>query len=220
MATPVVFDLDGTLIDSREDLALAANRLLADLHQPPLPLADIVAMVGDGAAVLVRRVLAARGLAPDTPDALPRFLAFYDACLLDHTVPYEGTLAMLEQLRRRCRLAVLTNKPAGPTARILDGLGLSPFFDLVVGGDSPLGRKPDPAGLLHIVRALGGEPETAVMVGDSSVDMETAVRAGTRLVLARFGFGYPTAAAAGLTPDVLLLDHPVDLPKMLEVMGG
>lgn len=215
MLSLVVFDLDGTLIDSREDLALAANQLLADLDRPPLPQADIAAMVGEGAAVLVRRVLSARALAPDMPDALERFLAFYDSCLLDHTRPYEGTAAMLEALRGRYRLAVLTNKPARPTRRILDGLGLTRSFDEVVGGDSPHGRKPEPAGLLHIIETLGASAATTLMVGDSSIDMETARRAGTYAALARFGFGYPSAAAAGLPPDVLLLDRPSDLPERL-----
>ena len=111
----VVFDLDGTLIDSSADLANAVNALLSDLRVGPLPDPQIVSMVGEGAAVLVRRALAASGLDPQTPGALDRFLAHYNAHLLDYTRPYQGTTETLQDLSARMPLAVLTNKPAGAT---------------------------------------------------------------------------------------------------------
>src|SRR3954468_8526450 len=104
-------------------------------------------MVGEGAAVLVSRLMAARGLTPDPAEALARFLALYDERLLVHTRPYAGIPQALDQLRRRARLAVLTSKPAAATERILEGLGLRTSFEWAIGGDTPLGRKPAPAGL-------------------------------------------------------------------------
>ena len=186
----VVFDLDGTLVDSHQDLATAANRLVLELGGTGVSEAAVVKMVGEGAAVLVRRALTAAGLDPETPGALDRFLAIYDACLLDQTRPYGGTIEALEQLALQARLAVLTNKPSHATLRVLDGLGLSRFFDPIVGGDTPFGRKPDPAGLRHIVEAAGTSPASTMMVGDSPVDRQTARRAGTAICLVRYGFGF------------------------------
>jgi phosphoglycolate phosphatase len=186
----VVFDLDGTLVDSHKDLAKAANLLVRELGGGVITEEAVVRMVGEGAAVLVRRALIASGLAPETPGALERFLALYDTCLLDQTLPYPGMVDALERLAPRFRLAVLTNKPTRATTTILEGLNLSRFFRIVVGGDTSLGRKPDPAGLLHIVNASGASPETTMLVGDSPVDRQTARNAGTSGCLARFGFGY------------------------------
>ena len=212
----VVFDLDGTLVDSHQDLAAAANTLVTGLGGTPLTDGQVVAMVGEGAAVLVRRALSAAGLAPDTAGALDRFLAIYDGCLLERTRPYPGTVDTLTALRRRHRLGVLTNKPARATQRILDGLDLSPFFDIVVGGDSPFGRKPDPAGLLHIVRRCGASPAATLMVGDSPVDRETARRAGTGICLARFGFGY-TFREEDLDGTEIIVDDPSDVARLMEL---
>ncbi|MEO7271363.1 MAG: HAD-IA family hydrolase [Vicinamibacterales bacterium] len=186
----VVFDLDGTLVDSHQDLAFAANALVVELGGAGVSEAAVVKMVGEGAAVLVRRALTASGLDPEMPGALDRFLAIYDGCLLDRTRPYPGTVEMLDQLAPMARLAVLTNKPAHATARMLDGLELSRFFDPIVGGDTPFGRKPNPAGLHHIVTATGASPATTIMVGDSPVDRQTARNAGTGICLVRYGFGF------------------------------
>lgn len=186
----VVFDLDGTLVDSRRDLADAANAMVRERGGTPLSEAAVGDMVGDGAGVLVARALAAAGL-DDSPDlSLPRFLELYDERLLAHTRPYDGIVGMLEELHGRMPLAVLTNKPQAATDRLLEGLGLSRFFGAVVGGDTPLGRKPDPAGLLDLARRAGVEPASTVLVGDSPVDLATARRAGTRIVLVSYGFGF------------------------------
>ena len=139
--------------------------------------------------MLVRRALERAALDPDTPGALNRFLEIYDRRLMDHTVPYPGMHETLASLARCGPLAVLTNKPLGPSHRILEALGLRGFFVEVIGGDSPHGRKPKPAGLL----ALAGLAPTSgsVMVGDSPIDAATGAR-GQRLcpfVFARFGFG-------------------------------
>jgi phosphoglycolate phosphatase len=206
----IVFDLDGTLVDSHRDLAKAANGLLFELGGAPVSEAEVVRMVGEGAAVLVRRALTASGLDPDTPGALDRFLAIYDGCLLDDTKPYPGTLEMLEHLTGRYRLAILTNKPARATARVVDGLSLARFFDPVVGGDTPFGRKPDPAGLRHVIEAAGTSPAKTMMVGDSPVDRLTALAAGTAICLARFGFGY-TFGPGDLDGTEAIIDAPGEL---------
>ena len=133
----VVFDLDGTLIDSRRDLADSANALLVELGAAPLDLDAVTAMVGEGAAVLVRRALAASERAADTPGALERFLAHYDQRLTAHTRPYAGITEALEELRSHgMALAVLTNKPRALSAEILERLDLARWFFQVIGGDT------------------------------------------------------------------------------------
>ena len=146
MIALVVFDLDGTLVDSHRDLAEATNALLAELGAAPLSHDVVTSLVGEGAAVLVRRALERAGLDPDTPDALERFLSHYDARLLDTTRPYAGMVETVSALRATCRLAVLTNKPERPTMRILEGLQMDALFSDAIGGDSPHGRKPRPRG--------------------------------------------------------------------------
>jgi phosphoglycolate phosphatase len=188
----VVFDLDGTLVDSHRDLADSANAMLMELGAEPIPADEITAMVGDGAAMLVRRVLKRGGLgAADVRDALERFLARYDERLLATTRPYDGMVETLEALSSQGRrLAVLTNKPHRATLRILEGLALAGLFTDVIGGDTAYGRKPDPAGLLALVANAGVPPANTVFVGDSAVDLATARAAGTAICLARYGFGF------------------------------
>jgi phosphoglycolate phosphatase len=171
-------------------------------------------MVGEGAGLLVRRALAAAGLDPDTPGALDRFLSHYDLRLLEHTAPYEGTVEVLERLGEAAPLSVLTNKPQRPTERILEALRLRRYFGEAVGGDTPFGRKPDPAGLLHLAAAAGATPEHTLMVGDSPIDLQTARNAGTRICLVRYGFGY-RFADADFRGDELFADRPADLLTMI-----
>jgi phosphoglycolate phosphatase len=187
----IVFDLDGTLIDSRRDLSDAANALLESCGAGPLAEEQIGRMVGDGAATLVARVFEAVGLMPPA-DALEQFLSLYDQRLLDHTRPYPGMAEVLEVLRLRASLAVLTNKPLASTRRILAGLDLARHFaeEAVVGGDGPFARKPDPAGLRHLIAGAKVAPESALLVGDSIIDWRTARAALTPICLARYGFGY------------------------------
>jgi phosphoglycolate phosphatase len=210
----VVFDLDGTLVDSSTDLADAVNTLLGELGVNRLPDREIVSMVGEGAAVLVRRALAASGLDPQTPGALDRFLVHYNAHLLDHTRPYPGMVETLQQLAAHMPLAVLTNKPADATTRVLDGLGLQQYFRETIGGDTPFGRKPSPAGLLHLAGVVDAPLAATLLVGDSPVDLATARHAETRICLARYGFGY-RFAPADFRGDETFIDAPVDLVDML-----
>ncbi|MGE0864439.1 MAG: HAD-IA family hydrolase [Vicinamibacterales bacterium] len=211
----IIFDLDGTLIDSARDLGEAASELVQGFGGPPLSVAQVVTMVGDGAPVLVRRALEQSGLAPDTPGALERFLQIYDRRLMDHTVAYPGIREELARAVHRGPLAVLTNKPLGPAIGLLEALGLRGFFSRIIGGDGEYGRKPDPAGL-HALRALApGEP--VVMVGDSPADAQVAEAAACPFVFARYGFG---AAKCGgrLPPRSLVVDHPRELSAVFDAV--
>jgi phosphoglycolate phosphatase len=214
----VVFDLDGTLVDSHRDLAEATNAFLTDLGASPLSHDVVTSMVGEGAAVLVKRALAAAGLDPDTPNALERFLRHYDARLLDTTRPYPGMVETVNILRARHRLAVLTNKPERPTMQILKGLEMDSLFSDVIGGDSVYGRKPDPAGLLDLVARAGVTPAETLLVGDSPVDLATARRAGTHICLARFGFGY-RFGQDGFRGDEHFIDEPGALVAVVDGIG-
>jgi phosphoglycolate phosphatase len=206
----VVFDLDGTLVDSSADIANAANALLEALGAAPLPAAAIIDMVGEGAALLVRRALAAASLDPDIPGALERFLALYETRLLVHTRPYDGTIDALTWIGARAPMSVLTNKPMHPTSQVLDGLGLRHHFRDIVGGDTAFGRKPDPTGLLHLAAAAGVRPEHTLMVGDSPIDLATARNAGTPVCLVRYGFGF-RFSPGDFRGDELFADSPAGL---------
>jgi phosphoglycolate phosphatase len=214
MRSLIVFDLDGTLVDSSVDLANAVNALLRDLGADPIAVGDVVAMVGDGAPVLVRRALTAAGLDPDTPGALDRFLAHYDPHLLDNTRPYPGMIETLQRLSARVTLAVLTNKPSRATELVLAGLDLRRYFREVVGGDTAWGRKPAPAGLLHLCEMAAAAPSVTLLVGDSAVDLATARNAGTGICLARYGFGYRFRGDE-FTGDEMFIDSPTELARLV-----
>jgi phosphoglycolate phosphatase len=208
----IVFDLDGTLIDSARDIADATNAVIEEFGGQPLPLTEIVAMVGDGAAVLVRRALAAAQLDAVPEDALRRFLVQYDQRLTNHTRPYEGMAAVLAMLRAAGHsLAVLTNKPQHATIKILERLDLAAAFSDVVGGDTAAGRKPNPMGLQQIMARANVTAEATVLVGDSPVDLRTTRRAGTRVCLARYGFGFRFGPDA-FSGDEVFVDSPAEIP--------
>jgi phosphoglycolate phosphatase len=211
----IAFDLDGTLVDSHRDLADATNALLEELGSPPLPDAEITGLVGEGAAVLVRRALTRAGKDPDTPGALDRFLLHYDSRLLATTRPYDGMVEVLHALRAGGRrLSVLTNKPGRASLRVLKGLGLLELFSQVIGGDTAYGRKPDPAGLLALAGSAGLGPEQTMLVGDSPIDLATARRAGARICLARYGFGF-RFNGSDFDGSEAFIDEPRALPDVL-----
>lgn len=172
-------------------------------------------MVGDGAATLVARAFAAAGV-PQPPDALARFLAVYDSRLLRSTRPYDGIVELLIELNRRVPLAVLTNKPISATTSILEGLGLSKYFpQRVIGGDGPLPRKPDPAGLRVLMARTGASASETLMVGDSVVDWRTAHAGGARSGIARYGFGFAGFPVEDATPDDRFIDRPADVLSLV-----
>jgi phosphoglycolate phosphatase len=210
----VVFDLDGTLVDSLRDLAESINELLIECGLEPLPHDQIGRMVGDGAATLVSRAFTAAGRV-EPPGTLVRFLALYNRRLLTFTRPYPGIPETLERLAARHALAVLTNKPLSSTRQVLDGLGLARHFGMVLGGDGPFPRKPDPAGLLHLCEMAHVNARHALLVGDSMVDWQTARAAGCRICLAAYGFGFQAFPVADLTPDERVIDAAADLLTLL-----
>ena len=184
----LVFDLDGTLVDSRADLTTAVNRLRADLGLGSLSAGAVSRMVGEGARVLVERALA--DASPVDGDlALGRFLDHYAEVCVDTTRPYPGVEAMLQAAAARWPLAVLTNKPETISRRVLAELGLLPRFQVVVGGDTLPVRKPDAGTARHVARRLGVGLPALLLVGDSGVDVRTAAAAGCRLALALWGYG-------------------------------
>ena len=211
----IAFDLDGTLIDSRKDLADSANALILERGGAPLSEDAIGRMVGEGAATLVRRALTAASL-PIDDRSVPRFLELYDQRLLAHTKPYDGMPEALAALADAATLAVVTNKPLQPTLGILEGLELARFFDEVIGGDGPFPRKPDPASLTHLVGRYASSPRDALLIGDSRIDFETAQAAGTMICLARYGYGYEGFPVERLSGREAAVDSPSELPAAIE----
>ncbi len=201
----VVFDLDGTLVDSAGDLAAAVNATLRHFSPatPPIPLEKVRAFVGDGAAMLVARTLAAAQVDVSKEVALPVFLECYEARLLDTTVLYPGVQESLDALRDRT-LAVLTNKPGAMSRRILEGLGVAGRFARICGAGDVPAKKPDPAGLRMLLGDTGIPPSAAVLVGDSAIDVRTGRAAGVRTVGVTYGFD--PASLEMSPPDVLIGD--------------
>jgi phosphoglycolate phosphatase len=208
----IVFDLDGTLVDSRQDIAESANAALVACGAQPLSEEALGRMVGEGAPKLIARAFAAAGVERPS-DALARFLTIYNARLLSHTRPYAGIPELLDQLAPRASLAVLTNKPLAATHRILAGLDLSRHFppERIVGGDGPFPRTPDPAGLAHLMASAGVAAEATVLIGDSVIDWRTAGAATTRIVLARYGFGWEGFPIDKLDADAWVVDSPAEI---------
>lgn len=194
----IVFDLDGTLIDSRRDLVDAVNATLRQFNLPQQHDERIASYIGNGAAKLVERALAADGADPSlAPAALAAFLDYYREHKLDNTLPYPGVLEQLHILRETMNtpMAVLTNKPVRASEQICEGLGLSPFFFRIYGGNSFETKKPDPEGLLALMAEAGATAEQALMIGDSDVDIRTARAAGAWSIGCRFGLSPHTIAA-------------------------
>jgi phosphoglycolate phosphatase len=208
----VVFDLDGTLVDSSRDLATAVNVTLARLAPgaPELAHDQVRSFIGDGARILLSRSLAAAGIARTPEEALPLFLEAYAGCLLDSTRLYPGILEALDALAGRT-LAVLTNKPGALSRRLLEGLGVLSRFAQVKGGDEIV-RKPDPSGLLRLLAEHGVPADAAAMIGDSSNDVRTARAAAVKSVGVSWGFDTERLLIAG--PD-RLVHRPGELAGML-----
>ena len=196
MTPTLLLDLDGTLVDSAPDLLSTANRLMAARGLAPFTLPEVVAMIGDGVAVLVARAFAARGLPPD-PAAVETFAADYGEHVAVESRAYPGVEAGLRSLQAAgWRLAVCTNKPEGLARTLLGTLGLLPLLAAVGGGDSYPVRKPDPAHLLATLSAAGGDRSAAVAVGDHHNDVAAAAGAGIPCIFARWGYGKPAMGEA------------------------
>jgi len=184
----LVFDLDGTLIDSKQDLVVSVNATLRAMGREELPAELVASYVGSGAPVLISRAL---GGAPDAEElqrALKFFLAHYEEHKLDYTRAYPGVREALQELRG-VPMAVLTNKPVNISVGILEALGLAGFFKAIYGGNSFTTKKPDPLGANTILGEFGVAGREAAMVGDSEVDVQTARNAGMIAAIVNFGFG-------------------------------
>ncbi len=183
-----LFDLDGTLIDSKLDLVNSVNFMLQEMQRDVLPLATIASYIGHGAPRLVADALGPEAGEADRKRGLQIFLSHYSAHNLDATRSYPGVVEGLEALQDR-PMAVLTNKPKKMSVEILEALGLLKYFRAVYGGDSFEKKKPDSAGALTILKDLGAQPREAAMVGDSDVDIKTARNAGMLAIAVNYGFG-------------------------------
>lgn len=210
----VIFDLDGTLIDSRLDLVHSVNAALRHIGRPELPEDVIASYVGDGAPILIQRAL---GNEP-VDEALVRkgleyFLTYYRAHKLDHTTVYPGVCDALAAIQnasngRPRKMAVLTNKPVVASRAIIEALGMNRYFSQVYGGNSFSTKKPDPEGARKLMEESGAAPEETAIIGDSHTDVETGRNAGLWTVAVRYGFAPHTLDAA--LPDVLV-DQPLEL---------
>lgn len=225
----IVFDLDGTLIDSRQDLCNSVNAMLTHFNLRPLRDETVASYIGDGAAMLIRRALAVPGELPvglDTPEhpffdeAFAFFLAYYREHKLDYTRVYPGVFESLEALKifpdgSPRPLAVLTNKPVGPALAICEGLGLLPYFFAIYGGDSFPIKKPDPLGLNTLISQAGSTSEQTLLIGDSDIDVRTARNAGAWSLGCTFGLAPDSLERA--QPDALA-DHASDWASAFNVV--
>jgi phosphoglycolate phosphatase len=215
----LVFDLDGTLVDSVPDLTDSLNEVLRECgYAGTLSQAEVKPMVGDGMPTLLARAFAARGASSAAAAAAySRYVAIYEAQATRLTRPYPGVVETLAGLRRRgYRSAVCTNKVQRATEIVLRDLGLADFFDAVAGGDRYPVRKPDPGHLLRLIAELGGSPRHAVMVGDSENDAAVAQAAGVALILMRYGYARSDPATLGAAA---VLDDFAELPAALDRLG-
>jgi phosphoglycolate phosphatase len=215
----VLFDLDGTLIDSELDLANSVNAMLRHFGRKELPLEVIDTYIGDGAPMLIRRALGDPAHAQALQEALNYFLLYYRDHKLDNTRPYDGIVEMLREAET-CdgisrHMAVLTNKPVRASRDILAGLGLSRFFFQTYGGNSFETKKPDPLGAQTLMREAGAEAEETIMVGDSEVDVLTARNANLWSIGVTYGFAPHTLERTH--PDILV-DTPAELAQALSVI--
>jgi phosphoglycolate phosphatase len=209
----LVFDLDGTLIDSKMDLVNSVNATLRELKRAALPTDLVASYVGSGAPVLIRRALGGNPSEEELHKALAYFLVHYEEHKLDHTRLYPGGAETLEQLKD-LPMSVLTNKPVKISVRILEGLGVAQYFRSIYGGNSFETKKPDPAGAKQILSEFNIAPGEAAMVGDSEVDVQTARNAGMCSVIVNFGFGVHDRAAY---PADVYLNR---FEELLKLTGG
>lgn len=199
----VVFDLDGTLVDSRADIARATNFALVAVGRTPLPDHVVASFVGDGARTLMARAMGMSDSDSELEPALTAFLDYYSAHATDQTRPMSGALPLLATLAGHLPLALCTNKPRRTTERVLRALGMTAFFAAVSAGDDAAERKPHPAPLLGLCTRLGIAPAATVMVGDGPQDVECGRRAGARTI-GVVGNIVPRAVLAERSPDELL----------------
>jgi phosphoglycolate phosphatase len=207
----LIFDLDGTLIDSKLDLIRSVNAMLQEMDREQLHEDTISSYIGHGAPQLVAQALGSNATEAQHERALKFFLAYYEDHKMDSTCAYPGVPEALEQLAA-FPMAILTNKPVRVSVRILEDLGLAKYFRAVYGGNSFETKKPDPLGAQTILREFGAAPAEAILIGDSEVDVQTARNAGTFAAAVNYGFGAHYRAAH---PADIYLDRLTDLVSLL-----
>jgi phosphoglycolate phosphatase len=212
----LIFDLDGTLIDSKLDLAQSVNAMLEHMGREPLAHETVYSYVGNGAPMLVRRALGEGATDSECENGLAHFLAYYREHMLDNTVTYPGVREGLDQLKGKA-MAVLTNKPVRFSEEILKGLGLSRYFQFVYGGNSFERKKPDPMGVETLLRDFAAPPSDAMMVGDSDVDIRTARNSGIWACGVSYGLG---TESLRLDPPDIMLDSLEELVTHLNGCAG
>lgn len=212
----LIFDLDGTLIDSKRDLVFSVNVMLREMGRAELKEETISGYIGQGAPQLVGRALGEGTTEEEHRRALQFFLGYYEEHKMDTTRAYPGVAEALEELAE-LPMAILTNKPARISVRILNELGLKRYFRAIYGGNSFETKKPDPLGANTILREFGTAPQEALLIGDSEVDVQTARNAGTLAATVNYGFGVHDRAAH---PADIYLNRLTDLVSLLTERGG
>ena len=207
----LVFDLDGTLVDSKQDLALSVNAMREEMGLVPLQLDLIASYVGHGVTLLVRRSLGTQATSENVEKGLAFFLAYYRDHMLDHTGPYPGVAEALEELADH-KMAVLTNKPVNFSREMLTRLGFASHFAYIYGGNSFAQKKPDPVGLHKLMEDLQIPARQTLMVGDSDTDILTGRNAGVWTCGVTYGFGAHTLEKV---PPDLMIDDMRELPPLL-----
>ena len=204
----IVFDLDGTLINSAPDLCYALNQTLSEINIPEITLQEVMGYLGDGALELIKRGITKYSNINnfDTELLRLRFLEIYDNCLLNKTDFYPNVLQSLKDLKKmNFTLAICTNKPELLAKRIIDGLDGSSFFDRITGGDTYEYRKPDPRHLINTILETGKKVEAAIMIGDSDNDINCAKKANIPSIAVNFG--YSKVPVESLKPDLVMSDY-------------
>ncbi|MCC7154762.1 MAG: HAD-IA family hydrolase [Bryobacterales bacterium] len=211
MRSLLIFDLDGTLIDSKLDLANSVNAARIHMGMPPIENDTVYSYVGNGAPVLMRKAMGTAATEPQVQEALAYFLGYYREHMLENTRLYPGVKRALDELKESgYPMAVLTNKPVRFSRELVAGLGMTDHFFQVYGGNSFEQKKPHPIGVDELLKESGAARETAWMIGDSAVDIKTARNANIKACGVTYGFQPETLLA---DPPDLLLDTLEDLPK-------
>lgn len=209
----LIFDLDGTLVDSETDLTLSVNAVRAQMGLDALPLKTIASYVGQGVTTLIEKSLGKSSCSEDVQKGVSLFLAHYRFHMLDNTLPYPGVRESLEELKNH-KMAVLTNKPVVFSRDMLGGLGLAKYFSFIYGGNSFARKKPDPVGVIKLMDDTRSSREETMIVGDSDIDVLTARNAEVWACGVSYGIGSHTLEAAA--PDLMV----GDLRDLVPLLNG
>lgn len=214
----LIFDLDGTLIDSAPDLRTACNKVLSKHGRRDITMEETTQFIGNGAAKLIERAFRATGDEVDAETVqslMKEFLAFYDGHEADETTPYEGVMETLAELKaQNYRMALCTNKPTQPTHNLLSVLGMEEFFELVIGGDKLSSKKPNPEMIHWVLEQMKVEPSQAIMIGDSPNDVQGARNAGIKNIAVSYGYRKVTLEEMGADQVVHRFD---EIPALVSI---